>query len=162
MLTWPEVWTAALVGMMRQLAALKDGRRVQHGFEGDGWDAHIVGAIGELAFCKANHRYWMPTLNTFRMVADVGLEIEVRARTRHEYELIHRPDDDPEHAFVLVTGKPPTLIVRGWAWGRDCRRDEWWKDHGKRPHAWFVPHDALQDMSGFEHALLAKGGDHGG
>jgi len=141
-LTWPEVTLAAHAGVMRQVHALGSHLADRHGYDGAGWDTHILGALGEMAFCKAFGLYWKPTVNTFKS-PDVGATIEIRARHRHSHELILRPDDKFERTFVLVTGAPPILRVRGWINGSECQRDEWWAEHGNRPGAWFVAQDAL-------------------
>ncbi|MCU1616568.1 MAG: hypothetical protein JWO98_4108 [Frankiales bacterium] len=107
-------------------------------------EEETIGACGELVLCKALGRFWSPSVNTFHAIADVGQNIEVRATRRDEGSLILRDNDDPERWYVLVTGDPPTMTVRGCLRGRDGRRDEWLRDpHGYR-RAWFVPQDALR------------------
>lgn len=142
---------AAMVGVKRQLEALKDGRPDRHGYEGDGWAVHVEGAAGEQAAAKAMNRFWSGSINTYQLGGDVG-EIQIRTRSKGYYELIVREQDDDNAAFVLVTGAAPTYQVVGWIFGRDAKRAEWSKTHGDRPAAYFVPHAALQDL-----ALLREG-----
>jgi hypothetical protein len=52
-LTWHELMAASLVGIMRQVSSLKDGRQHIAGMTGIGWDTHIEGACGEAAVAKA-------------------------------------------------------------------------------------------------------------
>jgi hypothetical protein len=148
-LTPSELHIAAHVGVLRQIASLRDRRRDRHGYNGDGWSEHIQGAAGEQAVAKALGVFWDGSVDTFRTVADVA-GVEVRTRSRHDYELLHRPDDDPTKAYVLVTGRAPYLWVRGWMRGENCRRDEWWAEHGGRPGAWFVPTDELHPIAELE------------
>jgi hypothetical protein len=137
-LTNCEVAMGADCGVMRNIAAWD--RPDAYGFDEEfGWNAHIEGACGEIAVAKALGRFWSPTVNTFK-APDIGLKIQVRTRWRHDYELYVRPDkDDPDHAFVLATGKAPRFVIRGYRIGRDARREEWLQAHGGRRPAWFVP-----------------------
>jgi hypothetical protein len=106
----------------------------------------IVGACGELAFCKATGRYFTPSVNTFHGVADVDKKIEVRSTDRDDGSLIIRDNDNPQRWYVLVTGSPPKMTVRGFIKGGKARRDEWVRDpHGYRK-AWFVPQNALSPL----------------
>lgn len=146
-LTWPELTVGATVGTARHMWALKQGRKDRHGYEGDGYGPHILGAQGEMAFCKSYGIYWHPTMNTFRAQADVGDGIEIKTRSEDHYDLLVRPDDHFDRVFVLVTGKGPAFVLRGWMYGEDCRRDEWWKDYGNREPAWFAPQASLQPLS---------------
>lgn len=136
---------AAQVGIRRQVEALKKNLPNRHGYEGDGWSIHIRGAIGELAVAKAMGWYWDGSVNTFHTRPDVG-RVEVRNRSNPKHALIHRPDDDPSKAWVLVSGTAPYLWVRGWMPGADCRQSGWWEKHGDRPYAWFVPIEELHPM----------------
>jgi len=119
------------------------------GFDDEhGWNAHIEGACGEVAAAKALGRFWSPSVNTFD-AADIGLRLQVRTRSRHEYELYVRPRDvenHPDHAMILVTGKAPLFVVRGYIIAKDACRDDWLKEYGSRPPAWFVPQQQLLDI----------------
>ena len=143
-LEYHEALIAAEVGMRRQLAAL--GRPDAHGFDGEnGWTVHIEGAGGEMAFAKSADLYWNGSVNTYKVGGDVGL-IQVRTRSKHDYDLIVRHDDRDEDIFVLVTGKMPNYQIRGWIQGGEAKQDEWVKTHGGRPAAWFVPAAKLKGI----------------
>ena len=144
-LTLSEVMSAAVIGISRQLQSMKMNLTNQHGTEGNDWQIHIEGALGECAAAKAIDRYWPATVGTFKMGGDVGM-IQVRTRSRHDYELIIRKNDDMDASFVLVTGTAPTYRVWGWHNAGDARKDEWLRSHGGRPPAWFVPHEALRPL----------------
>lgn len=128
---------------MRQIESVLAGRRDRHGFNGDGWGAHIEGALGELATAKFLDRYWRAGVNAFHGPADIGDRCEVRCRSSHDYELIVRTDDDDTRFFVLVTGVAPRYRVRGYIQGSNAKRVEWLKEHGNREPAYFVPHASL-------------------
>lgn len=142
-LEWFEVMLAATVGVRRQLEALRRGRPDCHGFDGaTGWQVHIEGACGEMAFAKATGRYWSGSVNTFKIGGDVGA-IQVRTRSREDYDLIVRDDDRDEDIFVLVIGQAPTYRVVGWIRGMDGKRACWRQRYGNRPVAYFIPQHAL-------------------
>ena len=57
---------------------------------------------------------FMPRFNTFRDVADVADNIEVK-HTRHKSgHLIIFPDDRPTDVAVLVVGQMPQYYIAGW------------------------------------------------
>ena len=100
-LTKSEASMASHVGWMRHLVSVLKGLEDKNGCDGK-WDRHIEGACGELAVAKALGIYWDGSVNTFHSAGDVG-NIEVRTRSRHDYDLIVRPSDHLERRFVLVT-----------------------------------------------------------
>lgn len=152
-LTPVEVELAAMTGVKRQIEALRAGRPDRYGADAhDGWSLHIEGAAGEAAAAKVLDRYWGATVNTFSSGGDVGL-LQVRTRSRHDYELIVRDKDRHEDAFILVTGTVPRFRVHGWINGRDAKREEWKREHGGRPAAFFVPQDKLSPLSTLRKAL---------
>lgn len=145
MLSPLELSIAAYVGMVRQITSLKNGRLDQHGCEVDkGWQVHIEGACGERALAKALGIYDCISVNSFS-APDVG-GVQVRTRSKHEYELIVREGDAEDEMFVLLTGLNGRYKIRGGIVGRDARRPEWLKEHGAREAAYFVPQAAL-DMA---------------
>ncbi len=144
-LTASEMVMAALVGVHRHVAAIKRGLPDKYGMDGLGWNAHVEGACGELAVAKCMGRFWSGTVNSFKE-ADITGGLQVRTRSKPEYELIVRENDNPEHVYVLVTGIAPRLNVVGWIQGGDARRPDWWKEYGGRAGAWFVPQAELQPM----------------
>lgn len=142
-LGWFEILQAALVGVHRQIESIKGERQNQHGCAGDNdWQLHIEGACGEMAYAKARQRYWNGSVNTFQTGGDVGA-VQVRTRSRDNYDLIVRRNDRDSDAFVLVVGKSGKYRVVGWIYGRDAKRDEWLKTYGDREPAYFVPQSAL-------------------
>jgi len=142
-----EFATAVHVGMMRMTASANNKHNhastYQRGYL-ERLEQEALGACGEIALCKALGYYWVPSVNTFHDVADVGRGIEVRATRRHDGRLIVRDNDPVDRWYVLVTGEPPRLTVRGCIRGHDARRNEWQRNpHGHRV-AWFVPQHALR------------------
>jgi hypothetical protein len=143
-LEWFELSRAALVGVSRNVEAMRRGCENRMPINNE-WEIHILGACGECAFAKGTGRYWNGGVNTFKG-SDIGRNIQVRTRSRHDYELIVRPDDSDDDVFVLVTGGPAQFILRGWIKGADARKQEFLHNHGGHPPAFFVPHSALRPV----------------
>lgn len=143
-LTWYEVAMATHVGWMRQISVIQHNRTRNNGFHGGGWTEQLEGACGELAVAKALGVYWNGGVDTFKGADVHGLQ--VRTRSKHEYELIIRDNDKPTDRFVLVTGTAPHFEIRGWIDCADARRPEWRRNHGGFAPAYFVPHSELRPM----------------
>jgi hypothetical protein len=78
-----------------------------------------------MAFAKATRRYWSGSVKTFKAGSGVG-NIQVRTRSREDYDLIVRDDDPDEDILVLVIGHAPSCRVVGWMRGmtaRHCSRN---------------------------------------
>lgn len=122
-------------------------RQDRHGLgaDMDGLTKHVMGAAGEIAVAKAMGLFWGGDVCTFK-APDIGNHIQVRTRSRHDWDLIVRPEDDDDAVFVLVTGSIADLHVRGWISGREAKKDRWLQQYGGRPCAYFVPQSALRGM----------------
>jgi hypothetical protein len=148
-LEWYELSRAALVGVSRNVEALRMGCHNRMPIN-DEWSIHVLGASGECAFAKATNRYWSGGVNTFKATADIGGSIEIRTRSKHIYDLIVRDDDGNDSVFVLVTGGPKDFVVHGWMRGGDAKRPEFLANHGNHGAAYFVPKGALRPLSELE------------
>ena len=161
-LDWSEVLLGAYVGVRRHVNALARGAAPNHGYSGDReWTLHIDGAIGELVVAKLLDRFWSGEGDYAPGKTDVA-GLEVRTRSRHDYELPIRPDDLEHKAdkpFVLVTGKAPDYLIHGWLRAGDARRDEWWHDYGGRgAPAYWVPQSALHPLRQLQQQTLWAAG----
>ena len=106
----------------------------------------IVGACGEIALCKHMKMFWSPSVNTFHAIPDVGSNIEVRATDQENGSLIVRDNDADDRWYILVTGEPPTMTIRGRIKGSAAKQTQFLRDpHSLRP-AWFVPQNALFEL----------------
>ena len=143
-LSWHEAAMASHVGWMRQLSAVKAGKSDCHGYDGEGWSEHIEGACGEMAVAKMLGIFWDGSVNTWKANDLPGLQI--RTRSRHDFDLIVRPHDDDQACWVLVTGRCPEYRVHGWISGADAKRPEFLKTYGGRPAAYFVPAEELHGV----------------
>jgi len=137
-----EIIMAAFVGVRRQCESVLMGSKDANYQQDSGWQAHIEGALGEMAFAKALGLYWDGSVNTFKTAADVGA-IQVRTRSKPHYELIVRDNDRNDDLFALVRGKCPTYQIVGFIKCGQAKRFEWKKAHGGGVPAYFVPDSAL-------------------
>lgn len=109
-----------------------------------------VGVCGELAWCKAMGRPWLPQLNAFHRIPDEGTATEVRTTRHRNGHLIVRPGDHIRGRwFVLVTGYPPRFIVRGWIPGEQVKAHSIYHppDRTHPAGSWWVPQSALTPPS---------------
>jgi hypothetical protein len=102
-----------------------------------------LGACAELAVAKWLGIQWSRSVGTYHIEADVGEDVDVRCTDRDNGSLILRENDQPYRTFVLVTGNPPNMSLRGYIRGEDGMRPHWWRDPNSYGGAWFVPQDAL-------------------
>jgi hypothetical protein len=143
-LTARELLHAAHVGITRRVISLTKAHRPRYGVGVDHpWQLDIEGACGEYAVAKVTGLVW--TGATSRL-CDVGDNVEVRTRSRAEYDLIVHPADADDRFFVLVTGTAPSYTIRGFLRGLEAKVPAYWQDPaGGRP-AFFVPAGALRPI----------------
>ena len=144
-LDWHEVRRGAEEGVLRNVHAMADNRKRRFD-AGSSWDAHILGACGEMAYAKCMGVYWTADINTFKGKSDVA-GVEVRTRSNHDWDLIIRKDDPAGRPYVLVTGEAPDFQIHGWIMCEDGRQEQWLKNHGGYEPAYFVPKSALRPIS---------------
>lgn len=143
-LEWFEVSRAAIVGVSRNVEALRKGYQQKLRGKDESWERHVLGALGECAFAKATNRYWSGSVNTFK-APDVG-SIQVRTRSQSSYDLIVRDDDNDDDVFVLVTGGPVEFTIHGWIRASDAKKEKFVSDYGGYGEAYFVPQAALRPI----------------
>lgn len=144
-LTAAECLQAAMVGVTRQITNLRDGRQDAYGAQKDlGWQLHLEGACGEMAFAKYAGIYWSGALGNLS-ADDVG-EFQIRTATRPTDSLILHPKDPDDRIFVLLIGTAPTYQLRGWIHARDGKNTRYWRDPLGNRAAFFVPQSALKPM----------------
>ena len=141
-LTWHETAMAATIAVNRQISALYKRSPNAFGLTNAGWSEQVEGACGEVAVAKFLGIFWNGSVNTYATPDLDG--IQVRTRSKDDYELIVRPKDSDDEIFVLVTGVCPDFRIRGWMRGGSAKRQEWVKEYGNRPPAYFVPTESLE------------------
>lgn len=155
-LTEAEMFVACVIGVRREIAARVNGwkNRFEPTSEQFAWGKHVVGALAEAACAKSLGVWWHFSLESFRRLGDVGA-LEVRwsdgsfnPKTRQTYppRLKVRDDEKPETILVLVSGKAPDYVVRGWIRAATAKRPEWRGTPVEGPPAFFVPMESLAPM----------------
>jgi hypothetical protein len=146
-LSWGEITVAAVAGALRNVTAMKNGRRNGYGLgSAAGWNEHCDGALAEAALAKALDRYWDPLWRDIdRSRGDVG-DLHVRSvRRRTDHLLMHERDPDAG-LFVLVLNELPDFTILGCCYGHEGKRSEHWRSGIDRP-CYFVPRTALRPLS---------------
>ena len=148
-LTNTQTKTASWVGKLRNDESVKDGRVSQlYPSHLTDLQVHILGACGEMAFCKGTGIFWPATVNTFKL-PDCGRDWQVKTRMRDRLnDMTLRQRDNPEHRYALVIGDAGLehFDLIGWIRGKDGRRDEWRSNPGGKGMAWWVPQDKLHRL----------------
>ena len=141
-LSWSELRWLAYVGCDRRLNSLRRMTGDPKLYAKNGyWDVNIIGIFGEAAVAKALNRFWLPTIDTFKL-PDVG-DFQVRCTTYANGHLIIRDDDPVDDIYILVIDKTPQFFIKGWIRGRDAQRPVYWRTPAEGDPAWFVPNVAL-------------------
>lgn len=137
-----EMMSAAIAGVMRQVENCARLRTPRFGAgASNDWQLHIEGCLGEYVIAKYLGVFW-PGKGGLRD-ADVG-DMDVRTRSRDNYELILHESDPDDRVFWLVCGGNGKYRVKGWITGYDGKHSDYWKDPaGGRP-AYFVPQSVLR------------------
>jgi hypothetical protein len=113
-----------------------------------GYRAQLLGCAGEWAVAK--HLGVTPAVflddAPIRGSADLPGRIDVKTRSRHNYDLIVQLDDTSDKRYVLVTIENKEVLIRGWIDAVDARLPHYHADPaGGRP-AYFVPVAALNPI----------------
>lgn len=142
-----EAYQAAAIGVSRHVESLRNGNKCGKFSKRSGFDIHISGAMGELAFCKAMGIYWSGSVNTFKD-ADVARSIQIR--TSSNDALIVRPKDSKSEVYVLVKQVAEIeFFVIGWMTGKQAMVSDWWAGD-----AWFVPGEKTNQLPETSSILL--------
>ena len=144
-LTPSQIMMAAHCGTMRQTMNLKNRKPATYGAGHlNDWQLHIEGCLGEMAVASYLNLYWDGNLGFFSK-ADVG-SLEVRTASNHRYNLILHPADKDDSKFILLTGVNGSYQIHGWIYGREGKKEEFWRDPlGGRP-AFFVGKEHLHPI----------------
>lgn len=141
-----DMHLAAIIGVERTIDAQKSGRAGRYGksdapdFAGD-----VNGCMGEVALAKHLDMFWSGTLGNI-LAADVGAHLQVRTTAyRDGHLLLHQPDND-DQPFVLAVIKLPKVMLVGWSFARDGKREEFWRPGIDRP-CFFVPQQQLRPIA---------------
>jgi len=139
-----EIRVALTVGVERQI---EDIEKKKQSFKGESqamaWQRHIEGALAECALAKYLGIYWSKRPHNEPDVGDVDV------RTTHWMSGNLRMDDKDkdDRKYYLLTGLNGEYIVRGWLYGRDGKKQEYWgtKDPSRPPCYWIPQSDLNHD-----------------
>jgi len=124
------------------------GRNNGPGFGVKALEVHLLGAAGEMAVASymglKKHLY--AEKEARRGSDDLPGGIDVKTRSKHRYDLLVQRNEDPDRKFVLVTIQDQKTLIHGWAFGRDCMKEEFWADPARGRPAYFVPQQHLKPM----------------
>lgn len=83
--------------------------------------ANIIGAGGEIAFCKAFNIEFVPTINTFKSFPDVPPDFEIRTAFKDDGDMAFRKGDfkhlERRHIFLALRRFPSAFRFVGWVRG---------------------------------------------
>jgi hypothetical protein len=137
-------------GMRRQGVNEAKGLR---GRNGGAWkgskalDIHLLGAAGEVAVASyLGMKEHLFKETEARRGSDDLPGMDVKTRSRHQYDLIVQKNENACKKFVLVTIESQKTFLHGWCYGRDAMKEEFWADPARGRPAYFVPKEALSPM----------------
>ena len=145
-LTKAQMLQGALIGCMRHVQNLANGRQPRYGAGRlQDWQLGIEGCLGEMVVALYLGTFWDGKVGDLSN-GDVG-KIEVRTTAHENGRLILHPADHAASRFVLVTGLNGNYTLRGWILGADGQDKAFWSDPGTGRPAFFVPQDKLQPIA---------------
>ena len=132
----------------------RDGERADGKVMEDSLAIDIQGAEAELAVAKALKLPWdgsFVKLDDWFDWRDNGHDVaglEVRSTHHKRGSLILHPKDKDEAPFILVlTHERPYFNLVGWNFGREGKKDQYWRDVGYGRPCFYLPQNGLLDMS---------------
>ena len=137
-------------GMRRQGVNEAKGLR---GRNGGAWkgskalDIHLLGAAGEVAVASyLGMKEHLFKETEARRGSDDLPGIDVKTRSKHQYDLIVQKNEDACKKFVLVTIESQKTFLHGWCYGHEALQERFWADPARGRPAYFVPKEALSPM----------------
>lgn len=117
---------------------------------------HKLGAAGELAVADylGLRSFLYQETEAKRGSVDLPPNIDIKTRSRHDYDLICQLDEKPGKILVLVTIQNKTTLLHGWIRSEDAMQRQWKKDPARGRPAYFVPQSALFPLVDLRHAQM--------
>lgn len=107
---------------------------------------NLYGAARECAAGKLLKIYWHHNIGITQDY-DLFPDLQVRGTEHPRGRLLVRQRDKDTDRFIFVTRVAREFELRGWIFGGEAKKEEWWADPTKKNRfAYFVPHDALRPM----------------
>lgn len=115
------------------------GRRAQQ--------MHILGAAAEMAVAVYLDLEQYLYLHEEPVRGSCDLPgIDVKCRSRHDYDLLIQLDDSTDKNFVLVTIDQRKTIIHGWIRGSEGMKEEWIKEFVPGRACYAVPQSNLHPL----------------
>ena len=137
-------------GMRRQGVNEAKGLR---GRNGGAWkgskalDIHLLGAAGEVAVASyLGMKEHLFKETEARRGSDDLPGIDVKTRSRHQYDLIVQKNEIACKKFVLVTIESQKTLLHGWCYGHEALQERFWADPARGRPAYFVTKEYLRPM----------------
>lgn len=157
-LTDEEMMAAAVVGIKRNIMSINKDSKPGYGHNDENnWEINILGAMGELSFCKYYGITWEGRIGNYKK-SDVGHNIQVKTTTYSNGRLIIESDFKDEEIYVLVIGDKNIYQIIGWIKAVDCKKEIYRHNFG-RGSKYFVPQSMLnpfvfQEEQKFEDVIM--------
>ena len=137
-------------GVRRQGVNEAQGLRGRNGGSWKGskaLDIHLLGAAGEVAVASyLGMKEHLFKETEARRGSDDLPGIDVKTRSRHQYDLIVQKNENACKKFVLVTIESQKTLLHGWCYWHEAMKEEFWADPARGRPAYFVPKEALSPM----------------
>jgi hypothetical protein len=104
-----------------------------------------VGACAEIGWSKLTHLYWGAHFDRFHEFPDVD-DVEVRGCELDHGRLILRDHEPQDRVYVLFTGQPPLMTLRGYIYGGDIEKVGVRENPNGYGEAWFVAQRHLKPV----------------
>lgn len=143
----------------RQSINERKGLKGRNGGPEDGEKAlffHKLGAAGELAVADylGLRQFLYQETEAKRGSCDLPPNIDVKTRSRHDYDLICQLDEKPGKILVLVTIQNKITLLHGWIKSEDAMQEQWKKDPARGRPAYFIPQSALSPLVVLHHVEM--------
>ena len=110
-------------------------------------DIHMLGAAGEVAVASyLGMKEHLFKETEARRGSDDLPGIDVKTRSRHQYDLIVQKNENACKKFVLVTIESQKTFLHGWCYGHEASQKHFWADPARGRPAFFVPKNCLHSM----------------
>lgn len=151
-----ELMFYATVGAQRAVKCMLRKAKPKEGAgHWDDWQISIEGVLGEAAVAK-HYNLYVSSVNGYGAI-DVGGIYEVRTSKNHGDPMRIKADDPDHLPFFYVNGINGRYVIRGWIYGKDAKRKEWFYEYKRPGHpVYWVPVTKLQSPDTLPKQLKAK------
>ena len=118
-------------------------------------DIHLLGAAGEMAVASyLGMKDCLYKETEAKRGSDDLPGIDIKTRSKHQYDLIVQRNENPNKKFVLVTIENKTTFIHGWCYGHEAMQEQYWADPARGRPAYFVPKEILKPLDSLTNAAV--------